>query len=94
MTFKIYTLGCKVNTYESNVIKDSLVNHGYEEVEEDIADTYIINTCTVTDTSAHKSLKVIRQCIRKNQNAIISDSFKQEFGMVPLEEKGMLYVAV
>jgi len=71
MTFKIYTLGCKVNTYESNVIKDSLVNHGYEEVEEDIADTYIINTCTVTDTSAHKSLKVIRQCIRKNQNAII-----------------------
>lgn len=71
MNFKICTLGCKVNTYESNVIKDELINHGYYEAPEEVADIYIINTCTVTDTSAHKSLKVIRQCLRKNKDAII-----------------------
>lgn len=71
MTFKIYTLGCKVNTYESNVMKDDLMNHGYKETNEEVADIYIINTCTVTDTSAHKSLKVVRQCLRRNKDAII-----------------------
>ena len=71
MTFKICTLGCKVNTYESNVMKDKLENSGYREANEDFADIYIINTCTVTDTSAHKSLKVVRQCLRKNKEAII-----------------------
>ncbi len=71
MTFRICTLGCKVNTYESNVMKDELINHGYKESKEDKADIYIINTCTVTDTSAHKSLKVVRQCLRKNEKAII-----------------------
>ena len=71
MNFKICTLGCKVNTYESNVMRDKLLNAGYRETEEDIADIYIINTCTVTDTSAHKSLKMVRQCIRKNDKAII-----------------------
>ncbi len=71
MNFKICTLGCKVNTYESNVMKDELLNHGYSEALEEVADIYIINTCTVTDTSAHKSLKVVRQCLRKNKDAII-----------------------
>ncbi len=69
MKFWIYTLGCKVNTYESNVIRDQLLNKGYKE---DIdADIYIINTCTVTNTSDSKSLKMIRQVKRKNKDAII-----------------------
>ncbi len=71
MTFKICTLGCKVNTYESNVIRDSLMNQGYEEAVGEVADIYIINTCTVTDTSAHKSLKVVRQCLRQKKDAIV-----------------------
>lgn len=71
MNFKICTLGCKVNTYESNVMRDKLLNANYVESDTDVADIYIINTCTVTDTSAHKSLKMVRQCIRKNENAII-----------------------
>lgn len=71
MNFKICTLGCKVNTYESNVMRDKLLNANYVESDTDVADIYIINTCTVTDTSAHKSLKLVRQCIRKNENAII-----------------------
>lgn len=69
MKFYIYTLGCKVNTYESQVVHDMLINNGY--IEDENADIYIINTCTVTNTSDSKSLKVVRQCIRKNPNAII-----------------------
>ena len=69
MKFYIYTLGCKVNTYESQVIHDMLINNNY--IEDEDADIFIINTCTVTNTSDNKSLKVVRRCIRNNPNAII-----------------------
>ena len=69
MKFYIYTLGCKVNTYESQVVHDMLINNGF--IEDENADIFIINTCTVTNTSDSKSLKVVRQCQRKNPNAII-----------------------
>ena len=73
MKFYIYTLGCKVNTYESNVIRDKLLDNNYKEISDknDVADIYIINTCTVTNTAHQKSLKIIRQAINKNHNAII-----------------------
>ena len=72
MKFQIYTLGCKVNTYESNVMRDALLNEGYFEVGlKEKADITIINTCTVTNTADSKSMKVIRQAIRRNENAII-----------------------
>lgn len=72
MKFYIYTLGCKVNTYESNVIRDNLINNGYiESNKKEDSDIYIINTCTVTNTSDNKSLKLIRQVIRNNKDAII-----------------------
>lgn len=70
MSFLVVTLGCKVNTYESNVMRDLLLNEGYNEVEEN-ANIVIVNTCTVTDTADSKSLKVIRQQIRKNKDAIL-----------------------
>lgn len=70
MTFKILTLGCKVNTYESNVMKDALVNIGYQETN-DNADIYIINTCTVTNTADNKSMKLIRRTVKENKDAII-----------------------
>lgn len=70
MKFKIYTLGCKVNLYESNVISDLLKNEGYIETD-DIADIYIINTCTVTNTSDSKSLKMIKRARKENENALI-----------------------
>ena len=60
MKFYIYTLGCKVNTYESNVMADALKNAGFQESESEYADIYIINTCTVTNTADHKSMKMIR----------------------------------
>lgn len=71
MNFKIVTLGCKVNTYESNVIKDILVNNGYLESDGGHSDIYIVNTCTVTNTSDNKSLKEIRRIRRENPNSII-----------------------
>ena len=71
MTFYIYTLGCKVNTYESNYMKETLIKAGYKEGLEDNSDIYIINTCSVTNTADNKSLKVIRGAIKKNKDAII-----------------------
>ena len=71
MTFYIYTLGCKVNTYESNYMKETLLKAGYKEGLEENSDIYIINTCSVTNTADNKSLKVIRGAIKKNKDAII-----------------------
>lgn len=70
MKFKIETLGCKVNTYETNVMMDALLEAGYELGEEHV-DIVIINTCTVTNTADKKSVKMIHQAIRKHPNAII-----------------------
>ena len=72
MNFDIRTLGCKVNTYESNVMSDLLLNAGFKKsnnIEE--TDIFIINTCTVTNTADNKSLKLVRQVHRINKNAII-----------------------
>lgn len=71
MKFYIYTLGCKVNTYESSVMKDKLINNGYIEGKESDSDIYIINTCTVTNTSDNKSLKVVRRVLKNYPNSIV-----------------------
>jgi len=72
MKFNIYTLGCKVNTYESNVMSDKLKNAGYIEVGlKDKADISIINTCTVTNTADSKSMKMVRHAKKQNPDAII-----------------------
>lgn len=70
MNFLIHTLGCKVNTYESNVMRDLLNNHGLNEVKEN-TDIVIVNTCTVTNTSDSKSLKIIKHYIKENPNCIM-----------------------
>ena len=72
MKVAIYTLGCKVNLYESEVIMNSFKKSGYEIVDfEDNADIVIINTCTVTNTSDKKSRNIIRQAVKKHENAVI-----------------------
>lgn len=71
-TFAIHTLGCKVNLFESNVIRNELIMNGLVEVPfNDYADVYIINTCTVTNKADSKSKFYIRKASSKNQNAII-----------------------
>ena len=71
-TVGIHTLGCKVNTYESEYIINELKKNGYIiKSFDDICDVYIINTCTVTNNSDSKSRKIIRQAIRRNSNACV-----------------------
>lgn len=71
MKYYIYTLGCKVNTYESNIMQDNLDNNGFIRGNIDSSDIYIINTCTVTNTADKKSIKLINHVIRNNKDAII-----------------------
>ena len=71
-TVGILTLGCKVNTYESEYIMHLLKEAGYQIKDfDDFCDVYIINTCTVTNTSDIKSRKMIRKAIRKNPDACV-----------------------
>ncbi len=72
MKVSFYTLGCKVNLYESEVIMNMLKKRGYEIVDFSVpSDIVIINTCTVTNTSDKKSRNIIRQAVRNNPNSII-----------------------
>ena len=74
MKVSFCTLGCKVNAYESEVLMNKFVKAGYEIIDFDSknkADIYVINTCSVTNTSDQKSRKMIREASRKNKNAII-----------------------
>lgn len=72
MKFKIITLGCKVNAYESNVISDMFIDEGYIETKDNDADIYVVNTCTVTNTAENKTIKVIKQLKEKNPDSIIA----------------------
>ena len=68
-----YTLGCKVNQYETEAMIELFEKKGYEKAEtEDYADVYVINTCTVTHMSDRKSRQYIRRVKKKNPNAIIA----------------------
>lgn len=71
-TVAFYTLGCKVNNYETEAISTLFSNAGYKRVDfNDIADVYVINTCTVTNTGDKKSRQIIRRAIRRNPEAIV-----------------------
>lgn len=70
MTFCIKTLGCKVNTYESELIHNLFIRKGYV-YSKDNAEVYVINTCTVTNMSDRKSRRIINTTRRDNKNAII-----------------------
>ena len=66
------TLGCKVNTYESEAMLKLFNQASYQEVPfKDKADVYVINTCTVTNTGDSKSRQMIRKAIRRNPQATI-----------------------
>ena len=71
-TFKIYTLGCKVNQYDTQVIREDYQRKGYLEVtDHSPADLYIINTCTVTSSADKKSRHYIHLAHRENPQAEI-----------------------
>ena len=73
MKIAFYTLGCKVNTYETESVWELFKEEGYERVDhKEYADVYIINTCTVTNSGDSKSRKAIRQLIKRNPEAVIA----------------------
>lgn len=71
MKIKFFTLGCKVNQYETQLLREFFVKRGFKETDDFRADFYVINTCTVTHTADIKSLKLIRRLKRKNHQARI-----------------------
>ena len=70
MRVKFYTLGCKVNTYETEAMEQQFLTYGYE-LSGDIADIYVINTCSVTNIAERKSRQMIRRAKELNPKAII-----------------------
>src|SRR6056297_290032 len=67
-----YTLGCKVNHYESEAMMDQFKKSGYEIVDfKDKADIYIIHSCTVTNQAASKSRKYARRARRRNPYSVV-----------------------
>lgn len=73
MNIAFYTLGCKVNTYETESVWEIFKEAGYDRVHHDeFADVYVINTCTVTNSGDSKSRKTIRKLIKQNPEAIIA----------------------
>lgn len=72
MTFAVYTLGCKVNIYESEYVINKLKESNYKLVDiSDKADIYIINTCSVTNEADKKDRKIINRLRRENPESII-----------------------
>jgi threonylcarbamoyladenosine tRNA methylthiotransferase MtaB len=66
-TCRLVTLGCKVNQYETQLVKEALEQNGYREaLDGESADLCVVNTCTVTGTGDSKSRQVIRQLARQN----------------------------
>ena len=73
MRIAIYTLGCKVNQYETQAMEQELTARGHELVDfEQPADAYIINTCSVTAISDKKSRQMIRRARKLNPDAIVA----------------------
>ena len=71
-TIKFYTLGCKVNQYDTQSIREQFLKNGYQEIDNGkTADTYFINTCTVTAIADRKAKNIIRHCLRENPKARI-----------------------
>ncbi len=67
-----YTLGCKVNQYETNAMIEQFIKKGYEIVNfEEKADIYIINTCTVTNMADRKSRQMLRRVKEINNEALV-----------------------
>ena len=78
----VYTLGCRVNLYESEAISDRLTENGFDVVDfSEKCDVYIINTCTVTAESDRKSRQIIRRALKNNPDSkvLVCGCYSQMF---------------
>jgi threonylcarbamoyladenosine tRNA methylthiotransferase MtaB len=68
-----YTLGCKLNFSETSTIARDFQNEGFERVDfEEIADIYVINTCSVTDNADKQFKQIVRKAMKLNENAFVA----------------------
>ncbi len=73
MNVAFYTLGCKVNTYETESLSELFLNDGFTRVShKEYSDVYVINTCSVTNSGDSKSRKAIRKLIKQNPEAVVA----------------------
>jgi threonylcarbamoyladenosine tRNA methylthiotransferase MtaB len=94
-SFKIITLGCKVNQYESTSLNSKLLSSGWTQAtSKEKADVAIVNTCIVTRTAARQSRQAIRRAIRDNPGGIIAATgcYGQVFSNELLEIKGLTII--
>ncbi len=90
-----YTLGCKVNQYETESLKNKLIKLGYEEVPfEESADFYVVNSCTVTSVADRKTRNILRRAKKANENSkvIVTGCYAQTNGKELLEIDEVDYV--
>ena len=75
MKFKkvaFYTLGCKVNQYETESLKKQFIDNGFEPVEfSESADVYVVNSCTVTSIADKKTRNILRRAKKLNDKYIV-----------------------
>lgn len=88
----LHNLGCKVNAYETEAMRELLIEDGYEIVPfSEKADVYVINTCTVTAIADHKSRQMINRAKNLNQDAVIVaagcyvQTHEEEAGKLPCD---------
>ena len=68
-----HTMGCKLNFAETSTLSREFIEHGYQRVSyKDIADVYVLNTCSVTDSADKEARKLIRQAKRRNPNSSLA----------------------
>lgn len=73
MKIAFKTLGCKVNQYETEAIREMFLKNGWREGSfDEVCDAYVINTCSVTSVSDRKSRQMIRQAVRTNPDGIVA----------------------
>ena len=71
-TISFQTLGCKVNRYETDAVRQAFEKQGFQVISDsEPVDVYVINTCTVTAEADRKSRQMIRRARRNNPNAVI-----------------------
>jgi len=72
-TIVFHTLGCKLNFAESSMLKNSMIERGFQSVQfNDGADVYVINTCSVTDNADKECRKIIRRAKRISPNSVVA----------------------
>lgn len=71
-TVAFHTLGCKVNQYETEAIAEQFLNCGYSIVDfDEVADIYVVNTCTVTNIADQKSRQMLSKAKKRNEQALV-----------------------